>query len=367
MFLTCMPHRLNRVSLSMQDYLRPYITWSGIFFICILLGYGAESRAADYQAITISTLKARAMGMGGAVLGVRDDFPALIYNPAAFTQLRIRPRHKFTILFNPLLPITAANKPDDFHLANKSAWASAGTYVRYFIQGLSYSYSSFTIAGILNEEAVNRTVPSSRFFDSASFYNNHYIILAAHIQLAPSISLAATGSFYRQIINGKTEHRSGNSYGVLITPGHQFLVGICYYAFPKDFTTYRIPQEGFVHESINIGISYHWMRRVLFSLDARNITEESDNADRQFRFGTELSIMSHLALRAGYYHIAPDIGLEKVHHFTFGIGIFNLNYFYRTRNQLRHPDYLLDYSIVHQEQAGTTAEVWHYLSFNFRF
>jgi hypothetical protein len=270
-------------------------------------------------------------------------------------------------LLNPLLPIATANRPADFKMENKLSWATAGTYIQYVIQGLSYTYSSLTIAGIFNEESVNRTVPSNRFFDTTSFYQNHSIVLAAHLQLAPSINLAATGSFYRQVMNGKTEHRAGNSYGILITPGHHFLVGICYYSFPRQFKTYRIPQEGFAHESINVGISYHWNRKVLFSFDARNNTEEAKDAERQFRFGTEVTVISHVAFRTGFYRIAPDINMKKVNHLTVGFGLFDLNYFYPSRNQLRHPDYLLDYSAVHQERSGMLATWWHYLTLNFRF
>ena len=52
--------------------------------------------AQNNHFVTISTIKCRSLGMGGATTSIQDDLGVIDINPAAFNLYRVKKPHRFT-------------------------------------------------------------------------------------------------------------------------------------------------------------------------------------------------------------------------------------------------------------------------------
>ena len=69
--------------------------------LVILLIVSNLAEAVQHRYLTVGTVRARALAMGGAYHSIEDDFSAGFYNPAAFRVNPTRNERPFRLFFNP--------------------------------------------------------------------------------------------------------------------------------------------------------------------------------------------------------------------------------------------------------------------------
>ncbi len=170
------------------------------FTLCTLLFFfsGAGIPGAEESAISnFSGLGVRAMGMGGAYVGVADDFTAIFWNPAGLAQMRQRQGY-VAVLHN--THDNKARKAADMHTASELSNTRIGSL------GLVYPYpvyrGSLVFGAGFNQvkgfDSIVRIrgfsqVDSLQIDDTFSHEGDiNMVSLAGAIEISPSIALGLT-------------------------------------------------------------------------------------------------------------------------------------------------------------------------------
>ncbi len=330
-----------------------------VYIFLLLTFLSSSCLAQDNFFVALSSVKARALAMGGAFTSISDDLTAIDMNPAAFDMYRLSVQGKFTFFLNPVAPITAMFRNSEITRGNHPWYSDAAIGISLALKGIAFSSKALDVALLLGEE-----IPcfGPRRFDGPVFQLEDYVsnlsnTLVARVRLADQVSIGLSTILLRSELNDNANWGIGLSYGILLQPDSGFDVGLVYHDLPKKYAETRISSDRIVDETLNLGISYTLFNATLLSADIRNISEETGVATREFHAGLEQKILDHLAFRTGYYRIRS----EKANVYSCGVGILDLNQFKDTENTFKHSDYAIEYTVVYRDK-DLNRTFWHYLS-----
>ncbi len=274
-----------------------YCGWMGICF------------ANPMRLVTLSSIKARPLAMGGAYVSIENGLFALDFNPAAFSRSAIERAVHFSMYFNPLSPVIIAKNWNSV-----SGWDDR---LGFMIYGIAFSYNRLNVGILYAEESLsdeNRLINRS-FFDGTGYSVQRNSSMGFSISLSPRLSLGAVGELYHREKDGERQIRLGYRYGIVIKPRNSLSVGLCFCNFPNDYGEDRIVIERLADETLNIGVSYRPWKSFTVALDIRNVSDEGKEVVREPHMGFELNPFPFVSLRGGYYREWE--GDEE----TFSVGI----------------------------------------------
>jgi len=269
----------------------------------------------DYRLVSLSTVKARSLAMGGATLSIKDDLASLDLNPAAFSTVSSVDRFHFTVFVNPMGPLLI--------MANREKKMKWDVPIGWTLRGASLSVGRLRLGILLGEESLGDESRLERkdLLDCTGYEYQRNNSFGFSLILAPRVSLGISGEMFIRSEDGKQTVNWGYKYGILVRPRKDLNIGLCFFGFPNLYNRDRMVLERLPDETLNIGISYSPWSVLTIALDVRNVSDEGKGAIREPHMGVEVSPVKHLTLRAGYY---PEKRWKK-HTFSAGIGLFDWN------------------------------------------
>jgi len=233
------------------------------------------------------------------------------------------------------------------------------------LKSISVTFNSLDLGLLFGEQGL--TIPevfrTDQIFRTTGIRQNHSHSLVASFKLARRVSLGVNTSYLVQSTQADPSSAvTGFSinYGILLQPESNLRIGVFYANLPDTLSTYRRNLDRIADESVNIGASYAPFQGTSLALDLRNLGEEGGFAIREFHAGFEQVILSHLALRAGYFH--DDDGHDSI---SVGVGLFDGNSLFRPEKRFDHRNFLLNYALVY-EKAPMAQTRTHFLTFLLR-
>ncbi len=315
----------------------------------------------DNQFITLSHAKSRPLAMGGAFTAVEGDLAAINFNPAAFSLYQANKSKRITFFLNPVGPVIGA-------IENKALFHGSGSKIDDYLfslglllKSVSLSLGSIDFSFLLSEAGLNlpNTFVDEKVFRVSGFRQNHSHTFAARLKLADRVSFGGSASVLFGSEEADPFERKtgfGFSYGILLKPEKGLNIGVSFFNMADSLKEFRLQSERIVEESVNLGVSYQPFSTTLFSLDVRNLGEEGKEAVREFHFGLEQVILSHLAIRGGYFFKGDGDNV-----FSGGIGLFDWNTMFDSENVFSHPNFVFNYAFVYEE-TGILNDRRHFLS-----
>jgi hypothetical protein len=332
------------------------------------LGNGAAQENEHYF-ITVNTLTARPIGMGGAFTAIDDDLAALLYNPANFSLYQDQRTKRLTLFFNPIAPIVALHAPEELFGRSRITWEEALAAVGLFIKGMTLSLAPFEFGALFGEQAPDtEMLPQHRVFDAQEYIDNQYNIFGVRMHIAERVSLGGSiGLYYSRQKQQGREWGIGASYGVQVRPARQVLVGVSYINVPDKLPKYREEIERIVDGGVNLGISFHSKFGTTISADIRNLGEEKASSGeliREAHIGLEQILFSHFALRTGVFRKRHERSEDR-YAVSAGLGLADVNGLWSTRRHFTHPNWMINYGVVMDTMVGSR-RFFHALSLVFR-
>jgi len=87
--------------------------------------------------ISLNSLSARPMALGGAFFAVEDDIASVSYNPSTVSLYNIKRSGKLTVFINPVMPFAALGNPADFDYNENLSTGDVLNSFQYFITIIS--------------------------------------------------------------------------------------------------------------------------------------------------------------------------------------------------------------------------------------
>lgn len=266
--------------------------WKLCVFLA-LIGVRLLSGQNDYW-VTLSTIKARPLALGGAFVAMQNEWAALYYNPAGFHVSRIDPDKRFAVALNPMGPILTFSERDDCSDGSVSAgWIlnAIGVRTAMISWGVLLGEES-----LMNSDRLNRP----RFFDAAGYQTNRNAAIGLSIALAPRVRFGMAGDmFIRE--GGFSKIKFGYRYGLIVKPRENLDVGLCYVDLSKENASDRMELERLADETLNMGAAYSPHRMITLFADVRNVSGEYKVALLEPHFGIELNLSNCYFLRSGFF------------------------------------------------------------------
>ncbi|MFQ5650366.1 MAG: hypothetical protein ACE5IY_10535 [bacterium] len=315
--------------------------------------------------VTLSNVKARPLAMGGAFTSVVDDMAAINYNPAAYELYKRNKTGRLSVFLNPVSPVVGAIESDKLFSGSNPPGEDLLLGLSLILKSVSLSFNSLELGVLLGEQGLD--VPSSHrneeVFSASGYRQNHTHTLVGRVKLAEQVSIGASANvFYgsRADASDERDRGFGISYGILLKPEKGLNIGVSLINLPDTLKHYRVPLERIVDESVNVGISYRLANSTL-SVDVRNLGEEQEeNLVREFHLGFEQVLLSHFAIRAGWFKKK-----NGDHVYSWGVGIFDGNPLWGHERAFNHENFFLNYAFVY-ERSPIEDTRWHFLSFYLR-
>jgi len=329
------------------------------FILLIVLEISSIGFSHHNYFYTLSTTKARPLGMGGAYTSVEDDIISASYNPATLTLYEFDKDYRLTIYLNPIAPTTLYYErfvsDQQKKQNNKQIFKTAAL----FMKSLVFTGKFIDLALIFNEQILDKNylLNQKKFFQNCDLWENSYHTFVTRVKLADRVSLGASGSLYVKRNNDKVQKGVGFSYGILLKPSTRMNVGLAFVDYPNDIAEVRLSLERLVDQTMNIGISYKPTTSTTFSFDLRNLTEDNRKSVREVHLGFEQQVFSILAFRGGYFQER----FAEMRTFSAGIGLFDSNLMFADDNDYNHSQFMLNYSLVYQKNKSQVF-YWHVLS-----
>jgi hypothetical protein len=318
---------------------------------------------ADVRFLTTASDKAPMLARGGTFAGVADDVYAQEGNPAAFDHGQAGRLKDWRFYFNPVLPVALlydkgvlGNEPR--YMVNRNDFAAALALLLSAFRGVSYeSNPMFIKLRVLEEQQLAKLrFPTQRMASGIGIFENNSNTLLFRLQLASSVSLGVTGSFYRlEDPAGRQRQGGGISYGILLKPTRKFSIGLVYFNLPDQFPALREPLERIGDETINAGFAYRFADNARAVLDVRNLTDDLSIAPREFHLGLEGTCFNLLELKTGYYFQRGEGGSVL----SAGIGLKHGSARFLPRGEIG----AFDYAFLYNTAAD---QAWHALTFNYK-
>ncbi|MDZ7262520.1 MAG: hypothetical protein ONB05_10500 [candidate division KSB1 bacterium] len=331
---------------------------------CLILWCQACLAQGDHF-VTLSTVKARPVAMGGAFTAIIDDLPAIDYNPACFNLYDFEKEHRLTFFINPMAPVVALREQIESSKNNQEITRTELLKsLSLLIKAMVFSFRPLDVGVLLSEESLTPPTRLERkqFFSAEPFWNNNSHSVVARLKLARQVSLGLVGTRFSAEDSMKTIQGWSLNYGVLLRSDNSFSLGVVYISLPQKLPHYRTPLEKMVDDTINLGLSYQLSPVLILSMDVRNISADQKRLINQLRFGFDSSPFSWIALRGGYFE---EIKGKRT--ISLGTGLFDLNRFFHPEARFDHKNFLINYSFVYEYQKGVTpVSKWHFFSFILR-
>jgi hypothetical protein len=327
--------------------------------LIIILGFSSIGFSQQNYFFTLSTIKARALAIGGAYTSIEDDIVSASYNPATLSLYRFNKDHRFTLYLNPIAPTTLYYEYFQSERQDQQKQEQLFKAATLLMKSLVFTGKSIDVALILNEQVVDKNYlfNQKKFFQNCDLWENSYHTLVTRIKLADRVSLGASVSYYVKKVNNETDKGWGFSYGILLKPSTRVNVGLTFVDYPNEIPEIRLPLERMADQTMNIGISYRPTSSTTLSFDLRNLTEDNRKGVREAHLGFEQNLFSILSLRGGYFKER----FADVHTFSGGIGLIDFNLMFADDNHFDHSQFLLNYSFIYQKTKIQFFR-WHVLS-----
>ena len=314
--------------------------------------------------ITVSNVRARSLALGGAFTSVVDDMPAAFYNPACYDLYKIKKQNRLTFFLNPVSPVVFGFEKNKLFTGYGTPEDDVLLTLSHLLKSISLSLNSLEVGLILGEQ--NIQLPSDfyeqRLFPVSGFRQNHSHAIVGRFKLADQVSIGAAANLIYSNKNTKPNERYEKisvSYGILLKAEKGLQIGVSLVDLPDSLKGVRLPLERIVDEAVNVGISYRLWDSTL-SLDVRNLGEEKEEAVREFHVGYEQFILSHIALRTGWYKKTNGGNV-----YSFGIGLINGNGIWNSERMFGHQNIFLNYAFIYENEPINDNK-WHFLSFFIR-
>ncbi|MDZ7289617.1 MAG: hypothetical protein ONB42_06760 [candidate division KSB1 bacterium] len=310
------------------------------------------SQEHEHYFMTVSTLVARPLGMGGAFTSVEDDLTALLYNPASFALYQDYPARagRLSVFLNPIAPIVALQQPEALFGRSRVTWEEAAAALGMLVKGVALSRGVFELGAVFGEQAPQPELFSkTRFFNAEGYLDNQYNVLAVRMRVAERVALGGSlGLYYHHSKQYGRKWGMGTSYGVRVRPARHVAVGISYITFPQMQPGYREALERIVDGTVNLGVSVRSSFGTTVAADIRNLGDEkaaTGELIREAHFGVEQVLLSHLALRIGLFRKRHE-DAEDRYALSAGFGLVEGNRFWPPRRRFSHPSWVMNYGMV---------------------
>ena len=322
-----------------------------VFAILSLMIAAGPARASDTRYVTLSTIKARAVAMGGAFVTMTDDLAALDFNPAGFSVLTSQEGLGFSAYLNPMGPLLLAENMD-----RVSGWDTA---LGWLVKGAAFRVGRLQLGVLFGEESLGdvERLARSRFLGGNAYIDHRSTSFGFSLALAERVSLGMAGELYQRRVDSRTTFSLRYRYGLILKPRANLSVGICFVDLPQEYQEDRMALERLPDETLNVGISYAPVRFFTLALDVRNVSDEGKGAALEPHAGFEFVPWRHAALRGGYFRDWDG----RIDSYSVGLGIFDWNMLFPEHKRFLHPSPALNVSMVWQTGSGTTFR-WFFLS-----
>ena len=276
-------------------------------FLCSLL-WIQNSAARVTRWVTVNTVNARPLALGGAFQAIDNDWASIHWNPAAFDNPSSNEKTHFAVRLNPLGPVIL--------ISDTRSVDRAFTPVSLCISGIRFKFKQFGIGILTGEESLNNVsrLERGKLIDGNGYEWARSIDVAFHINFSQKVRL---GVALQSMIRQTHGERWGYRYGLLMQPKPYLQVGLCYYDMSDLYADDRLNLERIADETLNIGIALQPFASVLMTADIRNVSDEDATTTREPHIGMEFSPMQQIALRAGYaYQLENEVPV-----YSWGLGI----------------------------------------------
>lgn len=284
-----------------------------LVFVCVIVaGLYPQKRAQaqDTRLVTLNSLKARAMAMGGAFTALDDGLASLDFNPATFDLSASQSGARIRLLLNPIgLAVIKQNSGDAFK------WDD---YVGWIVHGVGFSFGRFSFGLVFNEELLGDVdrLARWRFFDGTGFSQFRSTSYGFSLRLASRVSLGLAGETLMRSENGTLIAETGYRYGVVLKPKPSLTVGVSFTDFPKQFAESRLDIERMADEGLNIGILYSPWSFFSIAFDVRNVSDEAKGAAREPHVGLEFKPSRRFSIQGGAFWQKDNIQV-----YSMGLGL----------------------------------------------
>ena len=292
-----------------------------------------------------NSTRVRALGLAGAVTAVQDNIGSTAFNPGTYVFYSARDGFRFSINLSPFMPVLIARYPNDF-FGNIAFDTKDKLYAGLLslIKSINLNYRSLNIGIILGEP--NYLSPEStvnnKFIYNQALYSNHTNTFMLNFQLAEQVAIGA-GLHLMYYDEGKNRfHAFATSYGIMMQPKPLFRVGVSIFNLPPELQNSKELYDEVKNEAINIGTAIFLPYKNMLSFDIRNLALGSSVAKEKYLIGFENTLGGQIALRCGMKLV--DFSSQPA--YTFGIGLFDSNFYHNFRYRLKTNNYLINYAIL---------------------
>ena len=328
-------------------------------FILYSNGWGQQ----EHYFITINSMIARPLAMGGAYVAVQDELAASLYNPANLGGVDHGSGRGVRIFLNPLTPAIALADPTSFFHARRLSIGQALSVAGLLIKGFTVRAGPFDFGGIIGEQSTRfDRLPRAKGFEAENYLDNQYSILAVRMRVAERVSVGASiGLYYQRLAEADREWKIQASYGVTLTPGRKLLVGVSYITLPSDLDgSYRDHPERLVNGSVNLGISLKPWTHTVLSFDVHNLADDREEMVREPHIGIEQAFLSLVALRVGAFRKNDRSQIA----WTAGLGLIEARQLFSPNRRSSQPgsSWVVNYGVVFEKDDLEGSRYIHALS-----
>jgi hypothetical protein len=306
--------------------------WFPVLILLLFLNESVSGSNTDI--LSLSTVKTRSLGMGGAFTSIRDDLAALDFNPAGFSIEINRRKPRASLYLNLISPCIVLSKMNQFKNWDEPLFL--------IVRGISISAGKLKLGLLLGEETTVSENGKKTFFNVDDYAYRRNSTFGFSLFLAPRVSLGFAWDFYMRKQNQETIWKLGYRYGVVVTTQRKITVGLYFCDFPEVSKSDRISLERLADESLNIGISYTPWKFITLALDVRNVSEEERETVREPHYGIEFHPQNHVVFRFGYFH---EYGSEA-ETFSIGLGLANGNSILAEANRFDHASFIVNSAML---------------------
>lgn len=262
----------------------------GIWIWMIYFPSGGFSNPRYY--VTLSTIKARTVAMGGALSAVSGELSSLDGNPACFSLGELGQKG-MSIFVNPVAPFLL--------LKNREAFSKNRELAYSLFRGLGIQWERIYLGFLIGEECLS---DSSRLYRSLPWdvgeeVAHWHSTLGVAFFLSQKVSFGVAGEWLSK--KGENPFSMGYRYGIQLQVRPNLMIGMFYFDFPDAYRQDRIWVERLADETLNAGVVYLLSSWIKLAMDIRNVTEEGKIAIREPHIGIEITPWETLVFRSGYY------------------------------------------------------------------
>ena len=232
-----------------------------IFFVCSFLfsAFIPNLYSQTDKLATLSTVKARSIGMGGAFVSIEDDLASLDFNPASFSAKCKNDGVKLSFFINGFSPFIAYNNNlKNFHGINSTG---------LFLKGITLSLKRVQFGILFGEESLFnfKRLERPTIFSSDNYENNQNTTFGMSVDLAPEVQIGIAGDLFTRSVDGRTIRKMGYRYGLRLKTHNKITIGLFFLDLPNQFKNDRMAIERFADETLNVGFSYKPFEKFTFS------------------------------------------------------------------------------------------------------